>query len=130
MKTGNWELYTLMVLDACMWIGCWRHWEVGSCPGDAAPASTSSTPYCSTYGPADAALKQKRPETGQLLMRLPVSLCLTQYLKVFPWELDLAVKIFPVLLINSNPLVKKIPDSNTARHLCSQLRIRSHFSPI
>ena len=39
-KTGNRELYTLMVLDACMWIGCWHHWAVGGRPEDAALAST------------------------------------------------------------------------------------------
>ena len=36
-----------------------------------------------------------------------VGLCSTYNLEVFPWWYDLAVKIFPVLLINSNRLVKK-----------------------
>ena len=36
-----------------------------------------------------------------------VSVCSTQKTEVFPWWYDIAVKIFPVLLINSNPLVKK-----------------------
>ena len=35
-----------------------------------------------------------------------VGLCSTYDLEVFPWWHDLAVKIFPVLLINSNRLVK------------------------
>ena len=36
-----------------------------------------------------------------------VSLCSTYNLDVLQWWYDLAVKIFPVLLINSNRLVKK-----------------------
>ena len=37
-----------------------------------------------------------------------MSLRSTLFLKAFPWELDPAVKICPVLWFNSNPLVKKI----------------------
>ena len=46
-------------------------------------------------------------KTGQVLAGHPVSLCSTYNLEVLQWWYDLAVKIFPVLLINSNPLVKK-----------------------
>ena len=62
-------------------------------------------------------------KTCQVLAGPATSLCSTHDLEVFPWWYDLAVKIFPVLLFNSNRLVKKISDSNTSRHLCFQLRI-------
>ena len=46
-------------------------------------------------------------KTGQVLAGHPVSLCSTYNLEVLQWWYDLAVKIFPVLLINSNRLVQK-----------------------
>ena len=69
-------------------------------------------------------------KTGQVLAGHQVSLCSTYNLEVLQWWYDLAVKIFPVLLINSNPLVKKIPDSDTFSHVCSQLTICYPFAPI
>ena len=38
--------------------------------------------------------------------------CSTHDLEVLPWWYDLAVKIFPVLWVNSNRLVKKNSDSD------------------